>query len=167
MWSPLQFADRIRRDRLPMLADRVPVLAAPIGEFLERFEASHAPRDVILHGDLVGDHLLINEQTGRLAGIIDFGDIALGDPAHDFLGFWEYGASAAAYAIAIYGQGDADPMLLARSRNHFIRYRIDRLFEIIADGAGTDTIQTHSAALAVLLAEPIDRHITRLGEDHE
>ena len=39
-------------------------------------------------GDLVRDHLLVDEHTGHLTGIIDFSDVALGDPAQDFLGFW-------------------------------------------------------------------------------
>jgi aminoglycoside 2''-phosphotransferase len=155
MWSPGQFADRLHRDRLPLLTDRVPTLAASIESFLRRYRNDRAPREVVLHGDLVGDHLLVDEHTGRLAGIIDFGDVALGDPAHDFLGFWAYGANAAAHAVIVYGEVDADPTLLARSRNHFIRYRIDRLFEMIADGADEHAIQSHSATLSVLLANPL------------
>jgi hypothetical protein len=154
MWSPGQFADRLRKDRLPLLFDRVPTLSVPVECFLRRYQRDQAPREVVLHGDLVGDHLLLDEHTGRLAGIIDFSDVALGDPAHDLLGFWAYGASAATHAINIYGQADADPTLPARSRNHFIRYQIDRLFEIIVDGADEHAIQSHSAALSVLLADP-------------
>ncbi|WP_174298595.1 phosphotransferase family protein [Sphingomonas bacterium] len=157
MWSPNQFADRLRRIRLPLLVERVPTLIASIEDFLRRYRDDRAPREVVVHGDLVGDHLLVDRHAGRLTGIIDFGDVALGDPAHDFLGFWEYGARAATRAAAAYGQADADPTLLARSRNHFVRYRIDRLFETIADDGCADTIHTQSAALAGLLAEPSTR----------
>ena len=156
MWPSIQFAERLQETCVPLLVDRVPTLAAPLHDFLQRYRNDRAPREVILHGDLVGDHLLVDEQTGRLVGIIDFSDVALGDPAHDFLGFWAYGATAASHAVRTYGQADADPTLLARSRNHYIRYRIDRLFETIADGAGVDTIHCDSAALAILLAEPSD-----------
>lgn len=153
MWSVGQFADRLQQHRLPVLADRVPTLAAPIERFLERYRAGRAFREVVLHGDLVGDHLLVDEHDGRLTGVIDFSDVALGDPAHDLLGFWAYGASAAAYAVTAYDEVAADRTLFARSRDHFIRYRIDRLFEMIVDDAGADAIQTHSTALAALLAD--------------
>ncbi|MGI4733103.1 MAG: phosphotransferase family protein [Janthinobacterium lividum] len=154
MWSPIQFADRFQTERLSLLVESVPTLAAPVEEFLQRYRHDQAPREVVLHGDLVSDHLLVDEQTGCLTGIIDFSDVALGDPAHDLLGFWAYGASAAAQAVSLYDEADADPTLLNRSRNHFIRYRIDRLFEMIADGAGDIAIRTRSSALAALLADP-------------
>ena len=160
MWSPGQFADRLRKDRLPTLFARVPALSVPVERFLRRYEHDQALGEVVLHGDLVGDHLLLDEHAGRLAGIIDFSDVALGDPAHDLLGFWAYGASAAAHAVRLYGQVHADPTLLARSRNHFIRYQIDRLFEMIAEGAGDDATRKRSSALAALLADPhtVERH---------
>ncbi len=154
MWSSGQFADRLRKDRLPMLFGRVPTLSVPVECFLRRYQHDQAPREVVLHGDLVGDHLLVDGDTGCLTGIIDFSDIALGDPAHDLLGFWSYGVSAATHAVDLYGQADADPTLLARSRNHFIRYQIDRLFEMIAEGAGDDAIRKRSSTLAALLADP-------------
>ena len=166
MWSPSQFADRLQRERLPLLTDRIPTLAAPIESFLRRYRNDRAAREVVLHGDLVGDHLLVDEQTGRLAGIIDFSDVALGDPAHDLLGFWAYGAGAAIRAVCLYGQPAADPTLLTRSRNHFIRYQIDRLFEVIAEGAGPAAIRTRSSALAALLADPQTAERQTLGEDH-
>jgi aminoglycoside phosphotransferase (APT) family kinase protein len=154
IWSAGQFADRLRDTRLPALASRAPELLPSIEAFLRRYRTDRAPRDVVLHGDLVSDHLLVDESTGRLTGIIDFGDVALGDPAHDLLGFWAYGEHAAVQAVAEYDQFDADPTLLVRSRNHFIRYRIDRLVEMIVDGAPAEPIREHAAALARLLAEP-------------
>ncbi|ASS75919.1 hypothetical protein CIG75_13755 [Tumebacillus algifaecis] len=49
----------------------------------------YTPR--LLHGDLSCDHLLA--QSGKLSGVIDFGDLRIGDPAYDFVGFYvEYGA---------------------------------------------------------------------------
>jgi len=160
MWSPGQFAERLRKDRLPTLFDRVPTLTVPVECFLRRYQRDQAHREVVLHGDLVGDHLLVDEHTGCLTGIIDFSDVALGDPAHDLLGFWAYGTRAATQAVRIYGEADANPTLLARSRDQFIRYQIDLLFEAIAEGAGDDAIQKRSSALAALLADPhtVERH---------
>lgn len=154
MWSAARFADRLRHARLCLIAQRAPALIAPIQAFLQRYHNDRVPHHVVLHGDLVSEHLLVDQQTGRLAGVIDFSDTALGDSAHDLLGFWAYGASAAAHAVACYDQSDADPTLLARSRDHFIRYEIDRLFEMIVDNAQDGEIEDHAAALAQLLAAP-------------
>ncbi|MGI8857821.1 MAG: phosphotransferase family protein [Thermomicrobiales bacterium] len=41
---------------------------------------------VLLHRDLGGDHLLLDPRTGDLAAVIDWGDLAIGDPAQDFCG---------------------------------------------------------------------------------
>jgi aminoglycoside phosphotransferase (APT) family kinase protein len=41
---------------------------------------------VLLHRDLGGDHLLLDPETGNLAGVIDWGDLSIGDPAQDFCG---------------------------------------------------------------------------------
>lgn len=38
---------------------------------------------VLLHGDLSEDHILLDEANKRVVGIIDFGDVAIGDPAYD------------------------------------------------------------------------------------
>lgn len=86
-----------------------------------------------MHGDLVPEHILLDEKTGQLSGIIDFGDVALGDPAQDFLGFWTYGEDTACRIIDLYCSDSTDPGLLRRSRNHFIRYRLDQLYENIGN----------------------------------
>lgn len=152
--SAAQFVDRIESGCLPLLANRMPALDEPIKSFLERYRHDPAPRDVVLHGDLVSDHLLVDEHTGTLTGIIDFSDVALGDPAHDFLGFWAYGRGAAAHAVACYGAGSLDPTLLTRSYNHFVRYRIDRLYDMITTGAPARALDRHAAALQLLLSMP-------------
>jgi aminoglycoside phosphotransferase (APT) family kinase protein len=72
-----------------------------------------ARRDVLAHGDLYARHLLVDLE-GQLAGVIDWGDVHIGDPAvdlsiaHSFLppsahpGFLDaYGAVAApAWSVA-------------------------------------------------------------------
>ena len=157
MWSAAQFADRIETTRFPVLTDRLPILACPLDAFLRRYRADREPRVVIVHGDLVDDHLLVDEHTGCLTGIIDFSDVALGDPAHDLLGFWAYGQATATHAVRTYGQTKADPMLATRSRNHFIRYRIDRLYEMITDGKSGETIAEAAEVVENLLAvQPVE-----------
>ncbi len=41
---------------------------------------------VLLHQDLGGEHLLLDIESGDLAGVIDWGDANVGDPAQDFCG---------------------------------------------------------------------------------
>jgi len=38
---------------------------------------------VLLHGDLWPEHVLVSRETNRLTGVIDWGDLCLGDPAYD------------------------------------------------------------------------------------
>jgi aminoglycoside phosphotransferase (APT) family kinase protein len=48
---------------------------------LPRFEGPHR----FVHNDLSPDHLIVDATTGRLVGIIDWTDAALGDQARDFV----------------------------------------------------------------------------------
>ncbi len=47
---------------------------------------AYSGRPVLLHNDLVAEHLIVEPETGELVGVIDFTDAALGDPAQDFVG---------------------------------------------------------------------------------
>jgi aminoglycoside phosphotransferase (APT) family kinase protein len=44
----------------------------------------------VVHGDLCPEHILIDPGHTQLAGIIDFGDVAIGDLSSDFGFLWEY-----------------------------------------------------------------------------
>ncbi len=46
-------------------------------------EYSGPPR--LVHNDLCPDHIIVGAETGCLSGVIDWSDIALGDPALDFI----------------------------------------------------------------------------------
>jgi len=39
---------------------------------------------VVSHSDIAPEHIIVDPKTYRLAGLIDFGDISIGDPAYDF-----------------------------------------------------------------------------------
>lgn len=50
-------------------------------------------RPSLLHADLCGEHILWDAVTERISGILDFGDVTIGDPDFDLSGpFAEYGA---------------------------------------------------------------------------
>lgn len=40
--------------------------------------------NTLVHGDLHGSQILVTDDTHKLAGVIDWGDVHLGDPASDF-----------------------------------------------------------------------------------
>jgi aminoglycoside 2''-phosphotransferase len=43
---------------------------------------------VLIHRDLGNEHVLHDPATGALTGVIDWGDVSIGDPAQDFVGFY-------------------------------------------------------------------------------
>ncbi len=59
-------------------------LAGRVEAFLADGGTERAPR-VLIHADLSGDHLLVDER-GALSGVIDFADALIADPALDFAG---------------------------------------------------------------------------------
>lgn len=61
---------------------------APALDWLERVRGipdAYAGPPRFIHNDLCPDHILIDPDSGRVTGIIDWTDAALGDPALDFV----------------------------------------------------------------------------------
>jgi len=88
---------------------------ARLVEVLERWflpsSSEHQP-SVLIHCDIGPGHLLYNAQTGHLTGVIDFGDLAIGDPARDFIYVYEdYGPLILEEVLARYAGTDAALML--------------------------------------------------------
>ena len=53
---------------------------------------------VLLHADLWLSHILYNQNKKKIAGIIDFGDMIIGDPDYDFMQIHErYGDKSLGY----------------------------------------------------------------------
>lgn len=69
--------------------------------------------DALLRCDIAPGHLLYNASTGHLTGVIDFGDIAMGPPARDFIYIYEdYGPELLAHVLSHYtNRGDAPSLL--------------------------------------------------------
>jgi aminoglycoside phosphotransferase (APT) family kinase protein len=74
------------RERLADLAARGLVAdVRPFTALLDAAPPTCEPRaDTLVHGDLYARHLLVDE-AGRLDGVIDWGDVHLGDPAVDLM----------------------------------------------------------------------------------
>lgn len=134
---------RIRRGHRPgadyarRFLERRPAFAAALStKLLSRVDAFYdglsravdgAP-NTLVHSDFTEDHILLAPSGDRLAGVIDFTDAGLGDPAFDFTFLWAYGDWAAMHAASRYGAGHEPAYILARSRWWFARYRIDQIW---------------------------------------
>ncbi len=98
------------------------VLTPTLRESEERFFAtvSFPPAPLgprLVHDDLLSDHILL-DANAAVAGVIDWGDAALGDPAADFAGLVAWlGEPFARAALAHYdGAVDADFLRRVRGR---------------------------------------------------
>jgi aminoglycoside phosphotransferase (APT) family kinase protein len=126
-WAP---GDEIERTHLMkravVLRERlravVPALAGidvdALGETVDRLSGSppHAGLPCWVHGDLYARHLLVDDQR-RLCGVIDWGDVHLGDPALDLsIAFSFLPADARLAFRAAYGPIDAATWDRARFR---------------------------------------------------
>jgi aminoglycoside phosphotransferase (APT) family kinase protein len=95
-------------------ADALPLMAAHVRSAVEaeyRRVVDRRPDfpPALVHRDLAPEHVLVDEVTGRLAGIIDFEDACVGDPVIDLVGAASvFGASPPVLA-ALTGDRDLGP----------------------------------------------------------
>ena len=91
--------DRIRDSVLPLLTIKRQRRAK--GYFLDFFNQLNTItwEPALLHGDLSRDHIMVD--AGTISGIIDFGDLMVGDPAFDWAG-WESGSAPDTYQDRIW-----------------------------------------------------------------
>jgi aminoglycoside phosphotransferase (APT) family kinase protein len=118
------YLDRARLERLarPALADLVSrgILTTP-APWLDVLEAGLAvlplpPAPVLVHGDFYSRHILVDDR-GRMAGVIDFGDVHLDHPALDLGAVWSVLPPQARDAFfSIYGEVDEPTRAAARLR---------------------------------------------------
>jgi aminoglycoside 2''-phosphotransferase len=155
IWTPREFTRR-GRSRLAAVEHQFPGLAAEIETFYRVYERDEARSLAVLHGDLVEEHLLLGADQQTLAGVIDFGDVGLGDPADDLKGFWAYGEAAANYVISKVTQNCADPNLTARSNRAYLRYCIDRFMEEVEED-GSQSAEQKADRLLRRLIDASDR----------
>lgn len=101
--------DRWEQRRADLRRRVFPLLAADEQRWVEqRFAVFLADprlydaRTTLCHGDLTSDHILYDAATNHL-GIIDFGDVCIGDPAGDFVWRDEYGEEFFRAVLAHYG----------------------------------------------------------------
>ncbi|HEU5368459.1 MAG TPA: phosphotransferase, partial [Ktedonobacterales bacterium] len=100
---------RVSDGVLPLLEAPVRAKAAALWERFLTDDANFAFRPVLIHRDLSSAHILYDTASSALAGIIDWGDAWIGDPALDFVGLLsEYGHEFTEATLAGYrGEQDA------------------------------------------------------------
>ena len=128
-WDGAMWRRRWIEERRAQAALFVPAdLLDRADRFYDAFAAAPpAPREVVTHGDMSSDHMLLAPTGDRLAGIIDFGDACLGDPAYDLTFFFAYGEDAASDIFRRYDPAGADPDLITRARRSYVRFRMEQL----------------------------------------
>ena len=70
---------------------------------------------VLLHSDITAAHLLVDVNQGKLSGVIDFGDVEIGDPALDFAGLFYYYGEDFGQKVVDYYKGQVDPDMIKRA----------------------------------------------------
>jgi aminoglycoside 2''-phosphotransferase len=71
----------------------------------------------VIHGDFaLEDHVFFDEERQGLSGVIDFADVTLSDPAHDFQNIVEYGGEEFFAAVMNHYRGRDDPTLIERTK---------------------------------------------------
>lgn len=137
-------AEEAAAERAALAADfraRVlPLLPAeldrPARELLEALPA--CPADTLVHGDLGPEHVLGHGDA--LTGVIDFGDVHIGDPAIDLA--WALHGTPRGFAEALAAEyGGVTPELRARS---LIWHRLGPWHEVVygLDVAGPETVRS-------------------------
>lgn len=83
-WQGLtDFCEYIRQKAFPLLTNQTKII---IGRQFESFlgdERNFEYEPVLIHGDFSKQHILVDIAQQKVSGIIDFGDMAIGDPALD------------------------------------------------------------------------------------
>jgi aminoglycoside 2''-phosphotransferase len=147
------FAERYgeRRGRLAPALGAALLIA--VDRFYDAFPAAVATTETaVIHRDFSEDHILLDPHGQRLAGVIDFSDAALGDPAFDFAFLWSYGRWAPAQALRSYSASADASGIITRSLWWFVRYRIDQVWWGVS-GARAYDVARIAGELRQLLGE--------------
>lgn len=108
-----------------------------IEEYFAELKAAlgHNYSSVLIHNDLTGHNILWDTKKKQI-NVIDFSDLAFGDPAIDFRDLWHYGQRFTKRVFDLYG-GKRDEQILKRSRLYFKNNPLFRMKYSLQDSSGT------------------------------
>jgi aminoglycoside 2''-phosphotransferase len=133
---PKHTSRRIYKGEFTRVAgDIYPLVSAEVKKYLEelynRFladERNFAYTPSFLHADFGGGHIFCDEKSGDVNGIIDFGDIGIGDPDYDLMYLYgEFGWEFIVRFLGYYHREDSDLDVL----HHKLRFLL--IFNTIDD----------------------------------
>ena len=84
--QPPEGTDAVADDPPPVLAGQIERVLP--GQPPARLTGQRSHHVTVSHGDLLAENLLVSDD-GRLAGVLDFGGLAIGDPSVDLVAAWE------------------------------------------------------------------------------
>ena len=85
--AEMSYRVKMTRDRVGAIEDLQPATTRRIEQILAEAEKlAPSTTNVLLHGDLHVRHVLVEQDT--LSGVIDWGDVCVGDPSIDLLFVW-------------------------------------------------------------------------------
>ncbi len=145
----VQLKHRVKKFLQEVLSDKDYNTALNILQDTEDIYSNNTPF-VLVHDDLYGSNIHWNEEKD-LIGIIDFSDRILGDPAHDFARFFEYGEDFVDRIYEIYS-GPKDNNLLKRAKLYYKKLGV----ELVIDSFLTDKISFEKAKVFFDKAKSID-----------
>lgn len=108
-FSPHKWAESSRRYLLgvrkyayPSLTDKQKIQCERLWSMLLRDIENSGFNPSLIHGDLTDGNIPIDGLTGRLTGVVDWGDALYADPAFDFVGAYEISKSLCSRALEAY-----------------------------------------------------------------
>ncbi len=114
-------------------------------------DAGAAPARIWLHGDLHPANVVVGE-TGQIAAVIDFGDLATGDPAVDVAAAWLFFSAEgrARFRSALAGRELSDAHLWRRARGWAVAFSLGLIHD--SDGSAR-MVELGRAGLAAIEAD--------------
>lgn len=131
-------ADRLRREAPAALSGFLaPAVLRGLHAALANRSGHRADPAALLHCDIAPGHILYDEATGALTGVIDFGDVALGPPARDFIFLYEdFGPALCEEVLAAYAaSAGAEAPTFAEVRSWYLLEAVSWTLERLALGA--------------------------------
>jgi aminoglycoside 2''-phosphotransferase len=109
------YYDQQRREVFPLLERSAKEKAHALWNGFLSEKDNFRFRPALIHRDLVGEHVLCDPDRGSVAGVIDWGDAAIGDPAIDFAGLLlDCGGEFAQRVLTAY-EGEVDHTFWSRA----------------------------------------------------
>lgn len=140
--EPLPHLTRIieegRRQVAPHLSEGVWDYYERLLDEYTRDPSLHTYQPALLHGDLSPDHFLGDPEQATLTGVIDFGDVCIGDPAWDLIYIYEdYGLATFKSFITHYDPENTN-LLERKIQLYQSLNNVDYCLGVLAEGYDSD-----------------------------